>query len=85
MRLYGPTEARGRVATFCFNMPGTPPRAVAEHLAQRGVGVVAGHYYATLTMQALGLMPEGAVRVSLLHYNTAEDVERLFSGLDSLR
>jgi selenocysteine lyase/cysteine desulfurase len=29
-------------------------------------------------------MPEGAVRVSLLHYNTPEDVERLFTGLDAL-
>ncbi len=85
VRLYGPAEPQGRVATFCFNVTGTSARAVAEHLAQTGVGVAAGHYYATLSMQALGLMPEGAVRVSLLHYNTAEDVERLFAGLDSLR
>jgi cysteine desulfurase family protein (TIGR01976 family) len=85
VRLYGPTEARGRVATFCFNVPGIPPRAVAEHLAQQGVGVAAGHYYATLSMQALGLMPEGAVRASLLHYNTAQDVERFFTALDALR
>ena len=47
--------------------------------------LAAGHYYATMTMQALGLMPDGAVRASLLHYNTADDVERFFSGLDSLR
>jgi cysteine desulfurase family protein (TIGR01976 family) len=84
VRLYGPRESRGRVATFCFNVPGVPARAVAEHLAQRGVGVAAGHYYATLAAQALGLMPEGAVRASLLHYNTAEDIERLVDGLDSL-
>jgi cysteine desulfurase family protein (TIGR01976 family) len=84
VRLYGPTEPRGRVATFCFNVPGTPPRAVAEHLAHHGVAVAAGHYYSTLAFQALGLMPEGAVRASLLHYNTTEDVERLFAGLDSL-
>ncbi|WP_163997535.1 cysteine desulfurase-like protein [Pyxidicoccus caerfyrddinensis] len=85
VRLYGPREPRGRVATFCFNVQGVPPRAVAEHLAARGVGVAAGHYYATLAAQALGLMPDGAVRASLLHYNTAEDVDRLIAGLDSLR
>ncbi|MDY7227965.1 cysteine desulfurase-like protein [Hyalangium rubrum] len=84
VRLYGPLEPQGRVATFCFTVPGTPPRAVAEHLAHQGVGVAAGHYYATLAAQALSLMPEGAVRASLLHYNTAEDVDRLFAGLDSL-
>ncbi|MFY0563329.1 cysteine desulfurase-like protein [Archangium lansingense] len=84
VRLYGLPEPQGRVATFCFNVPGVPPRAVAEHLARNGVGVAAGHYYATLSMQTLGLMPEGAVRVSLLHYNTPADVERLFASLDSL-
>jgi selenocysteine lyase/cysteine desulfurase len=85
VRLYGIPEPKGRAATFCFNVTGAAPRAVAEHLAHHGVGVAAGHYYATLAMQALGLMPEGAVRVSLLHYNTPEDVDRLFTGLDSLR
>jgi cysteine desulfurase family protein (TIGR01976 family) len=82
--LYGPREPQGRVATFCFNVPGRSPRAVAEHLAQHGVAVAAGHYYATLSAQALGIMPEGAVRASLLHYNTAEDIDRLLSGLDTL-
>ncbi|QRK13681.1 cysteine desulfurase-like protein [Archangium violaceum] len=84
VRLYGIPEPRGRVATFCFNVPGLAPRAVAEHLARHEVGVAAGHYYATLAMQGLGLMPEGAVRVSLLHYNTLEDVDRLLAGLDTL-
>jgi cysteine desulfurase family protein (TIGR01976 family) len=84
VRLYGIAEPKGRVATFCFNVAGHTPRAVAEHLAGQGVGVAAGHYYATMAAQALGVMPEGAVRVSLLHYNTQEDVDRLLAGLDSL-
>ncbi|WP_225409643.1 cysteine desulfurase-like protein [Stigmatella hybrida] len=84
IRLYGPPEPQGRVATFCFNVPGVSPRAVAEHLGQNGVAVAAGHYYATLAAQALGLMPDGAVRASLLHYNTIEDLERFFSALDTL-
>ncbi len=84
VRLYGPREPHGRVATFCFNVEGMAPRAVAEHLARQEVGVAAGHSYATLAAQALGLMPAGAVRVSLLHYNTPGDVERLMAGLDAL-
>ncbi|WP_434386629.1 cysteine desulfurase-like protein [Melittangium boletus] len=84
VRLYGIAEPQGRVATFCFNVPGRTPRAVAEHLARHGVGVAAGHYYSTMTAQALGLMPEGAVRVSLLHYNSARDVERLMDALAHL-
>ncbi|MFY0583423.1 cysteine desulfurase-like protein [Cystobacter fuscus] len=84
VRLYGPAEPQGRVATFAFNVAGHAPRAVAEHLARHEVGVGAGHYYATLAAQALGVMPEGVVRVSLLHYNTPRDVERLLAGLDAL-
>jgi cysteine desulfurase family protein (TIGR01976 family) len=84
VRLYGPPEPQGRVATFYFTVAGHTPRAVAEHLARHEVGVGSGHYNATLTAQALGVMPEGAVRVSLLHYNTPRDVERLLAGLDAL-
>jgi cysteine desulfurase family protein (TIGR01976 family) len=84
VRLFGPRTPEGRVATFCFNVQGHSPRAVAEHLATRDVGVAAGHYYATLAADALGLMPDGAVRASLLHYNTLDDVERLMAGLDAL-
>ncbi|ADO72416.1 cysteine desulfurase-like protein [Stigmatella aurantiaca] len=84
IRLYGPPEPQGRVATFCFNVTGVAPRAAATHLGLNGVAVAAGHYYATLAAQALGLMPDGAVRASLLHYNTSEDLDRLFAGLDSL-
>jgi cysteine desulfurase family protein (TIGR01976 family) len=84
VKLYGSRQPQGRVATFCFNVQGMAPRTVAEHLGQHGVAVAAGHYYATLPAQALGLMPEGSVRASLLHYNTAEDVDRLLAGLDAL-
>jgi cysteine desulfurase family protein (TIGR01976 family) len=84
IHLYGHREPQGRVATFCFNVSGLSPRAVAEHLGQNGVAVAAGHYYATLAAQALNLMPDGAVRASLLHYNTPEDLDRLFAGLDTL-
>lgn len=84
VRLHGLHTPQGRVATFSLSVPGYSLGAVAEHLAERGVGVAAGHYYATLAAQALGLMPDGAVRVSLLHYNTHDDLERLFAGLDAL-
>lgn len=85
VRLLGPTTREGRAATFLFQVPGLAPRAVAEQLAARGVGVGASHFYATMTFQALGLYPEGAVRASFLHYNTLEDVAALGEALDALR
>jgi cysteine desulfurase family protein (TIGR01976 family) len=84
VRLYGPQGTEGRAATFCFSVEGYTPRAVAERLAEAGIGVAAGHYYATMTMDALGLMPDGAVRASLLHYNTLEEVDALARAIAAL-
>ncbi len=81
LRLYGLPTEKGRVGTFCFNLEGHRPMAVAERLAKVGVGVAAGHYYATMPMQALGLWPEGAVRASIAHYTTQADLDKLVAGL----
>ncbi len=83
LEFYGSPTTDGRVGTFCFNLADRTPYAIAEHLARFDVGVAAGHYYATMPMQALGLYPEGAVRVSVAHYSTPEDLKKLISGLTS--
>ena len=61
-----------------------PPRAVAEHLDRHGIFVWHGNYYALALTEALGLEPEGMVRVGLLHYNTEEEVNRLLAALQEL-
>ncbi len=68
---------RERVPTFCFNLQKRHPARVTETLADAGIGVRDGHMYAPRLMRRLGLDPEsGAVRVSLVHYNTAEEIHR---------
>jgi selenocysteine lyase/cysteine desulfurase len=73
----------GRVSTFAFTVEGRSPREVAEHLGARGIAVWQGNYYAVEIMERLGL-PEGAVRVGIVHYNTADEVDRLLSELEAL-
>jgi cysteine desulfurase family protein (TIGR01976 family) len=83
--LYGLPVMEGRVPTFCFNLPGRSPREVAVHLASRDVAVWSGNYYALATMEYLGLDPEtGAVRAGIVHYNTAEEVDRLLAAIAEL-
>lgn len=82
--LYGQPGTAGRVGTACFNVAGHTPREVAEHLARAGVAVAAGHYYAVLPMGALGLLPGGAVRASVAHYTSPEEVERLLNAVEAL-
>jgi cysteine desulfurase family protein (TIGR01976 family) len=75
-----------RVPTVCFNLPGVAPAAVTEAAARAGIGIRDGHMYAPRLMRRLGLSVEsGAVRVSLVHYNTLEEIERLGEVLAQLR
>jgi selenocysteine lyase/cysteine desulfurase len=73
----------GRVPTFSFTVGRLSPVAVAEHLAERGIFVWHGDYYAVEVMRRLGL-EDGAVRVGIVHYNTAEEVDRLLAELAAL-
>ncbi len=76
--IYGIHEAermQERVPTFCFNVGATPPAVVTDTLARAGIGIRDGHMYAPRLMRRLGVNPEtGAVRVSLVHYNTVEEI-----------
>src|SRR5580704_12833763 len=71
-----------RTPTMFFNLPGVAPAKVAEKLAQRNIGVRDGHMYSPRLMKRLGLAKEsGAVRASLVHYNTAEEIRRFGNSL----
>ena len=85
LHLYGLRGAEGRTPTFCFNLAGHAPRALAERLGERGLYVWDGDYYALEPMRALGLDDTGgAVRAGFLHYTTVEEVDRLLQALVSL-
>jgi cysteine desulfurase family protein (TIGR01976 family) len=82
--LYGLPSMDGRVPTFAFRIDGMAPRTVAEGLAERRIAVWDGDYYAVEVMARLGLQPEGAVRAGIVHYNTADEVDRLLAALEEL-
>ncbi|MGH9685135.1 MAG: cysteine desulfurase-like protein [Candidatus Acidiferrales bacterium] len=74
-----------RVPTFCFNLPRIAPAKVTEELARAEIGVRDGHMYAPRLMKRLALKEEsGAVRTSLVHYNTVEEIERFGTVLRDL-
>jgi len=75
-----------RVPTFCFNLGAIDPAVVTTTLAKADIGIRDGHMYAPRLMRRLGLDPDrGAVRVSLVHYNTAEEIHRFRSVLLDLK
>jgi selenocysteine lyase/cysteine desulfurase len=83
LELYGLSTMDGRVPTFCFNIPGYSPEAVATYLAERDLAVWHGTYYALETMRHLGL-DDGAVRAGIVHYNTTDELDRLLEVLAEL-
>jgi cysteine desulfurase family protein (TIGR01976 family) len=78
--LYGPPTMEGRLPTFAFTVAGRTPQEVAIHLGDAGIAVWHGNYYAVEVMNALGL-EDGAVRVGIVHYNTADEVDKLHDHL----
>ena len=68
--------------TVSFTVTGMRPRQVAADLARQGVCAWDGDYYARELFDAFGVNDDGgAVRLGLLHYNTAEEVDRLLDAV----
>ncbi len=71
-----------RVPTICFNLKGIPAPRVAVHCAENGIGVRDGNMYSPRLLRRMGIPPEtGAVRASLVHYNTAEEIGKFVDVL----
>jgi cysteine desulfurase family protein (TIGR01976 family) len=83
IRLYGRPTMDDRVPTFALTVPGRTPAEIAGDLGRRGMFVWHGDYYAVEVMRRLGLK-DGAVRVGIVHYNTADEVDRLLAELRAL-
>jgi cysteine desulfurase family protein (TIGR01976 family) len=82
--VYGITDHRrldDRVPTVSFSVRGIDSSSIATELASQGIGARSGHMYAPRLLQRLNLMPGGAVRVSLVHYNTSAEVARFRESL----
>ncbi len=82
--LADPERVGDRAPTVSITHARTSPQALAQALAARGIFVWHGNYYAVELSQALGREPDGMVRIGLLHYNTAGEVDRLLEALADL-
>lgn len=71
-----------RVPTFCFNIGKLSPQRIVEEMAEMQIGIRDGHMYAPRLMKRLNLsMDSGAIRASLVHYNTVEEIRRFGEAL----
>ena len=87
IRILGQDHATpgGRASTIAFHVRAMPSKHIAEQLADSKIGVGAGDFYALRCVEALGMDPaDGVVRVSMVHYNTVEEVTNLVDTIDSI-
>jgi cysteine desulfurase family protein (TIGR01976 family) len=85
VRIYGitdPARLHQRAPTFAVRVSGLHPRDLAAQLAERGICVWDGNYYAINLTERLGVEGRGGMlRIGLAHYNTAEEVDRFLADL----
>ena len=79
--LFGPPPTEPRTPTISFTVAGVKSTDVARQLAQRGLFLSHGDFYAATVVDRLNLGPEGLVRAGCACYTTAEEIERLIAGV----
>ncbi|RZQ52478.1 cysteine desulfurase-like protein [Pseudoalteromonas phenolica] len=88
IRLYGiADESRlaERTPTFALTFEGLAPREVSEFLGKQHMCVWDGNFYAQGLCEQLDVMDKGGVvRIGCMHYNTIEELEKLFSTFETL-
>jgi cysteine desulfurase family protein (TIGR01976 family) len=82
--VYGLQSIDGRVPTFLLNVEGVPAADVAARLAAQGFGVWAHDNWYSLGLREKLPYPQDAVRVGLIHYNTADEIDRFNAALAQL-
>ncbi|HXR12754.1 MAG TPA: aminotransferase class V-fold PLP-dependent enzyme, partial [Gaiellaceae bacterium] len=84
VELYGLQTMEGRLPTFLLNVDGVPARQVAETLSAHGYGIWHHDTWYSLGLREKLPYPDEAVRVGLIHYNTADEIDGFLAELGRL-
>lgn len=87
VRIIGRPDANPahRVPTISFVVTGRNSADIPPLVDPHHIGIRYGHFYAVRLIEDLGLAAQnGVVRVSIVHYNTLEECDRLITCLDSI-
>ena len=86
VRLLGKSHARDndRAPTIAFRPLKQSAESLTHKLQDAGIGTEHGNFYAHRLITDLGIDPDdGVVRLSLVHYGSQDDVNRILRALDS--
>jgi len=79
------SDKNKRVPTISFIHDKFKSSYVAKHIDQFGIGIRWGDFYAKKIINYLGLeQKDGVIRVSLVHYNTINEVDKLIDAFETI-
>ena len=84
VRLYGPSPGTTRTPTIAFTVDGLPSIEVAKKLAEHGIFLSHGDFYAMTVIERLGQTSHGLVRAGCACYTTSQEVDRLLACMHGL-
>ncbi len=74
-----------RVPTISFVVEGRDSESIVLETDKHKIGIRFGDFYAARLIDDLGLRPQqGVVRVSMVHYNTMDEIRKLITALDGI-
>lgn len=82
--LYGPPPEAERTPTLSFTIEGCTSTDAARRLAEKGLFLSHGDFYAATIVKRLGLEPEGLIRAGCACYTTEEEIDRLVEGVKEI-
>jgi selenocysteine lyase/cysteine desulfurase len=82
--VYGPPPGSPRTATLSFTIDGCASTDAARSLAEKGLFLSHGDFYALTVVKRLGLEPEGLIRAGCACYTTEEEIDRLIEAVSEL-
>jgi cysteine desulfurase family protein (TIGR01976 family) len=82
--VYGPPPDSHRTPTMAFTIAGRTSTEAARALAEKGLFLSHGDFYAWTVTQRFGLEPEGFIRAGCACYTTEEEIDRLIAGVADL-
>jgi cysteine desulfurase family protein (TIGR01976 family) len=87
IRILGRRDSGGnfRVPTISFKVDGRDSADIASAVDEAGLGIRFGDFHSKRLVEMLGASAQsGVLRVSMVHYNTLEEVDRLIDRLDQV-
>ena len=76
-------EKKNRAPTISFTVDGITSKKISESLVKQNIALRNDNFYAWRCLKALGINTnDGVVRVSMVHYNNLNDVDRLIKAFE---